>query len=174
MKKSGFTLLEVLIALVILTGGIMLLANSWSGNLFRIRKAGIYNNVGTLLERKIVELEAQYKDKPLTEVPETDSGDFGDDFPEYSWEMKSRDLKFPDLSAVIIGQEDGQRDENLISMIRQMTEILSKAIKEVQVTVTVKKNKKELKYSATNYIVDYNTALSSVPGGAGAPPAGGK
>src|ERR1700733_15151492 len=71
MKTKGFTLLEVLIAIAILAGGIMMLGTSWSGNLMRIRKSTLFNNVSSLLEKKRIEPEAEYKDKPFLEIPET-------------------------------------------------------------------------------------------------------
>ena len=92
MKSRGFTLLEVIIALFILTGSIIVIANAWSGNFMRIRKSNMYNNVATLLERKMAEMDAKYRDKPVTEIPESEAGDFENDYPNYRWEMKSRDL----------------------------------------------------------------------------------
>jgi general secretion pathway protein I len=167
-SPKGFTLLEVLIAIAILAGGIILLGNSWGGNLMRIRTTNLYSSVGTLLERKMVELEAEYRDKPMTEVPETREGDFGSEagLGNYKWRMKSRDLKFPDLTAVIVGK-DGGADEMLIQMIKQMTDILSKSIKEIKVTIVVKTPKKEMEFSATDYLIDYNTGLAGIPGGGG-------
>ncbi len=169
--NKGFTLLEVLIAVAILASGIILLGTSWSGNLMRLRKSNLYSNVSALLERKIVELESEYRDKPLGEIPESREGDFGSDFPDYKWKMKSRDLKFPDLSAVIVGKDGA--DETLLSMVRQMTDVLSKAIKEIKVSVLVKAKKKDLEFSATDYIIDYSAGIGGVTGAAGGAPAPG-
>lgn len=160
---KGFTLLEVLIALVILAGGLLVLNSSWSTNSLRMRKANIFNNSATLLQKKMVETEALYAGKPLEEIPEEESGDFGTDHPTYRWELKSRELEFPDLSALIIGE--GEADETLLSMIRQMTELISKSVKEVKVTVFVKTNKKEVSFSATTYFVDYSKEIG-LPGAA--------
>ena len=72
MKNRGFTLIEVLVALFILTGGILVLANAWSGNFMRMRKSAMFNDVATLLERKMVETEAKYKSKQLAEIPDAE------------------------------------------------------------------------------------------------------
>lgn len=151
----GFTLLEVLIALFILSGAIIVVASSWSGNFMRIRKSNMYNNVATLLEQKMVELEAKYKDKPIAEIPESEGEGFGNDYPQYRWEMKSRELKLPDLTPMLVGQEDGA-DETLISTMKQLTEYLGKVIKEVKVSIFVKSGSREVEFSATQYFVDYS------------------
>lgn len=168
-KANGFTLIEVLVALMIVAAAIMASASLWSGNFAVMRKSALNYDVATLLERKMVEIEAKYKDKPLTEVPESEEGDFGTDAPNVRWEMKSRDMEFPDLSALMMGQEE-KPDEMIISMIKQMTEYLSKVVKEVKVSVFIKRNKREIEFSATQYFVDYTKEF----GGAGAGTEGGQ
>lgn len=169
---KGFTLIEVLVALFILTGAILVIANTWSGNFMRMRKATYLNDAATLLERKMAETEGKYKDKPIGEILEEDEGDFGKDHPNYRWAMKSRDLKLPDLSPLMIGQGQ-EADETMIAMIKQMTEFLSQAIKEVKVSIFLKRGNKELEFFATQYFVDYNKEFAmGGPGGApAAPPA---
>ncbi len=153
-KNAGFTLLEVLVSLIILAGSIIALNMAWGGNFLRLRKANMYNNVATLLERKMAEVEAKYKDKPLSEIPEEESGDFENDYPQYRWTMQSREVEFPDLTPLLVAQEDGA-PETLISMIKQMTEYLNRVIKEVKVTIYVSSRGKEVEFSATQYFVDY-------------------
>lgn len=178
-KANGFTLIEVLVALFILTGAILVIANTWSGNFMRMRKSVYLNDAATLLERKMAEIEAKYKNKALSEIEEEAEGDFGKDYPQYRWAMKSKDLKLPDLSPLIIGQGQ-EADETLLAMIKQMTELISKAVKEVKVSVFLKRGTKELEFSAAQYFVDYTQEFSlggagGLPGGAAAPaPSGGK
>jgi general secretion pathway protein I len=166
MGQKGFTLIEVLVALLILTAGIIVLSTSWSGNFMRIRKSALYNDVATLLQRKMVETEAKYRLK-IKEIPDEDEGDFGTDHPQYTWRLKSRDLKLPDISAVLMSQEE-HPDETMMAMLKQVSETLSKAIKEVKVSVIVKRNGKELEFAATEYFVDYaqDFSLGGVSGGA--------
>ncbi len=166
-RQGGFTLIEVLIALFILAGGIVVLASAWSGNFMRIRKSGMYNDVATLLERKMLETEAKYKNKQTSEIPEDDAGDFGADYKQYRWTMKAKDLKFPDLSPLLTSQEGGA-DETLLSMIKQMTEYLNQTIKEVKVSIFFKSPKgKEVEFSAVQYIINYDKDFGGLPAGAG-------
>ena len=169
--QNGFTLIEVLIALMIVAAAIISAASLWSGHFMRIRKSALQYDVATLLERKMVEIEAKYKDKPIEEIPESESGDFGSEFAQYKWRMESRELELPDLTSVLVGREEGA-DEMLISMMKQMTEFLSKAIKEVKVTVLVTRNKRELEFSASQYFVDYTKEFAGVGGGVGGGGAG--
>ena len=167
-NESGFTLIEVLVALFILTGAILVIANTWSGNFMRMRKSTYLNDAATLLSRKMVETEAKYKEKQIGEIPEEDGGDFGKEYPQYHWKLKSKELKLPDLTPLIVGQADGG-DETLIAMIKQTTEFLSKAIKEVKVSIFLKRGGKELEFSAVQYIIDYNKEFSLGGLGGGAP-----
>jgi general secretion pathway protein I len=167
-SQRGFTLIEVLVALMIVAAAIMASASLWSGNFTVMRKSALNYDVATILERKMVEIEAKYKDKPLTEVPDEEEGDFGSDFPQFRWKMKSREMEFPDLGPIIASQNE-EPNEMLVSMIKQMTEYLNKAIKEVQVSVFVKRGKREMEFSATQYFVDYTKEFAGAAGEGGTP-----
>ncbi len=165
-NQAGFTLLEVLVAIGILVGAIIVVSNTWGGNMMRVRKSNLYNNAAVLLERKVVEMRAKYKDKALAEIPEEESGDFGTDNPLYRWTFKTQEFKMPDLSAVLISQEQG--DANLLSMIKQTQDFISQSVKEGTVTIFVKTPKKDVEFSVTTYFVDYNQELAIGGGGGGA------
>lgn len=165
MKKNGFTLIETIMAMVILSSGIMLLANSWSGSFMRVRKTQLSTEVSALLERKMVEVELEYTGKPLDSIPEESEDDFGSDYPQYSWKMSSKEFEVPDVSATLTAQAGGA-DEMALTVMKTLTEHLSKSIKEVKVTVIYKGSKKPMEFSATQYFVDYDKELPlpSIPG----------
>ena len=172
-SNSGFTLLEVLVALAILASGLVVLNSAWSGNTLRIRKVNLYQNVSTLLERKMVELEAKYKAKPFNEIPEEEEGDFGEDFPLYTWKLKTRDMEMPDLTGALTPPGEAL-DENLRLMIKTMTESISKSVKEVKVSVFVKhKGGKDVEFSLTTYFVNWSFDLGLGGAGGASPPASG-
>src|SRR5262249_1056827 len=135
--------------------------------------ATLYNNVAMLLERKVVEIGAEYKDKPFDEIVDKD-GDFGSDLPQYHWSFKTKEFVMPDLSSALLGK-DGVKDEMLLTFVKQDTEFISKSIKEGTVTVFVKAGKNEVPFSVTTYFVDYSRELPlpGLPGGGGTNSGGG-
>lgn len=161
MKQNGFTLLETLIALVILVGGLALLVTSWSGSYMRLRKTQSTFEVSLLLEQKMGELEFEYRQLPLDSVPDEKEGDFGSEYPEYKWKMSSKKLEFPDLSGFTGTDNEGGDPMNAMIM-KQITNTLNKAIKEVSVTVifTPKSGAKPIEHTVTTYFVNYDTPLN--------------
>lgn len=162
--QKGFSLFETLIAMVILSTSILLLANSWSGSFLKLRKSQTSFEVTALIERKMAEVETKYRGKPLDDIPEEDEGEF-DDKAEFTWRLKSKKLDFPDFSSSLTAQEGGA-DQMLMMVVKQLTEGLSKAVKEVQVTVVYNppNAKKPLEFSVTTYFVDYTKDLGFKPG----------
>jgi len=163
MKKNGFTLIEVLIATVIMAGAIMVLANSWSGNFMRVLNARINNNLANLLERKITEYEVLAKEKPQNEIPESEAGDFGPKFPGYRWEMSSQPFEMPDITGTLSSREGGV-DEMTLMIVRTTRDYIKESAKEIQVSVYYKpQNGRELQHSATTYLVDFTKEVP-IPG----------
>lgn len=165
MRNKGFTLLEVLIAMMIMAAGIILLTQSWGSSYNRLRKTQWNVEVAALLERKMAEVDMKYRGKPIDSIPEEEEDEF-EGYPEYSWKLTSQKFEMPDLTAILIGQEGGV-DQMMMTLMKQFSEHLSKSIKEVKVTVIHKIKDKEFEYSATLMFVDYDKQLPlpSIPGG---------
>lgn len=161
MKKNGFTLLETLIALVILVGGLALLVTSWSGSYMRLRKTQTTFEISLLLEQKMGELEFEYRQLPLESIPDDKDGDFGQEYPEYKWKMSAKKLEFPDLSGFTGG--DNSNSDPMGSMVmKQITKTLNQAVKEISVTVifTPKSGAKSIEHTVTTYFVNYDVPLN--------------
>lgn len=153
--------------MIILSAGVMLLAQSWSSSFNRIKKTQKNVEVAALLERKLAETDMKYRGKSIDSIPETDGDDF-EGFPEYSWKMESKEFEMPDLTSILIGREGGV-DQMMMTLMKQFSEHLSKSIKEVKITVVYKTKGKEFTYSATMLFVDYDKQLPlpAIPGGMG-------
>ena len=156
----GFTLMEVLVALAILAGAMVVVSSSWSGNFLRVRKSNLYNNVAFLLESKMSEIQAKYYGLPLEEIPEQESGDFGADYKQYRWEFATQEFEMPDLSSALIKDRDGA-SEMLLTVMKNTQEYISKSVKEGTLTVFVKGGaKNEVSFAVTTYFIDYDKELS--------------
>lgn len=169
MKKyfKGFTLLETLVAMMILSFALIVISSTWGGNVLRLRKARLFNEVTFLLQQKMTEMELKYRNAPLEKIDEESAGDFGKDFPDYSWEFKSQEFVMPDLASLLTSEKDRVSDMET-TIVKQLTEVLSKSIKEIKVTVIVTKKAKELqRFSLTSYLVDFNKEITLSPGGSG-------
>ena len=51
-KKTGFSLIEILMALVILAGSSIIISRIWSGNKQRVGKISDYHTISRLMEKK--------------------------------------------------------------------------------------------------------------------------
>lgn len=162
--RRGFTLVEIMIAMLILGSGIMLLVNSWSGSFMRVRKTQINTEVAALLERKMVELEIKYRGKPLESIPEEEEDDFGAEAKGYRWKMTSQEFELPDLSAGLTSR-DGGANQMLLTIMKTMTEHLKKTVKEMKVSVFYKPptGGKELEFSVSTLYINYDKEIP-IPG----------
>lgn len=168
-RSSGFSLIEVIIAMVILSSGIILLVSSWANSYKRINKTQTQFELAALLERKMVEIRKEYDGKPIDTIDEEKADDFGDEYPQYSWKMKSQELEFPDLTALLVSKDGGATQE-LLALVKTMTEHFNKSVREVKVTVMYKPKdnpKKQIDYSVSTYFVDFDKEIA-LPGLAGA------
>lgn len=163
-SRFGFSLIEVILALMVMASGLFILMNAWAGTYSRLKKTQVQVQIVALLERKVSEIQREYKGKPLDSLPEEKADDFGSDVPGYSWKLKTRKLEIPDLTATLVGR-DGGADQNLLAMMKMFTDHLSKSVVEAQVTVIYKdkSRKKPFSVDVTFYFVDYDRPLP-VPG----------
>ncbi len=164
-STQAFTLIEVVLAMMIMASGLFILATTWGGTYGRLRKTKIQVEMAALLERKVFEIEREYKNKSLDSIPEEKEDNFGEDLPEYSWKMTTQKLEFPNLASVLESQQDGVKTD-LASLMKLFTEHLSKSVKEIKVEITYKDKKKPLKVDLVFYMIDYDRPLP-IPGGAG-------
>ena len=81
-EPAGFTLLEVMVAMAIIAIALTAVFGSQSQSLTLASEAKFSTTAAFLAQSKMAEIEAQ-KPEDLT----SDSGDFGEDFPGYLWEL---------------------------------------------------------------------------------------
>lgn len=157
-QKKAFTLLEVVLALMVMASGLFILTNSWASTYSRLRKTQIQVQMAALLERKVTEIEREYKNKSLESIDDEKEDDFGSELPQYSWKMKSKKFEMPDLTALLTSQKGGA-DANMIALTKTYTEFISKSAKEVHISVIYKEGKKPIVADVTIYMMDFNRTL---------------
>lgn len=159
-KNSGFSLLEVMIATAILAMGIMTLQSSWSGSIRAVNKSRGIQTAAMLLKNKITEIEVKYR-HDVANLPDEEEGNF-ENYEGYRWTMKSAAFVPPDFAAIL--QQDGGQDVALLDIMKKMTSIFEKSLKEMKVTVFYKIGDKEIEYSATTMFVDWDQPIDLMGG----------
>ena len=93
--NSGFTLLEVLIALAVMAVVLVSVYRLHSQTLSMTTANRFYTQAPMLAQSKMALLEASN-----SEIISGDSGDFGDKFPGYSWEVATEEVSSEALGEV--------------------------------------------------------------------------
>ena len=94
-RSPGFTLLEVMIAISIIAIALTAVLGSQSQSLSMASEAKFSTTAALLAQHKMAELELE-DPQDLT----SDSGDFGEDFPNYQWEVTVSNAIFPGAEEV--------------------------------------------------------------------------
>jgi general secretion pathway protein I len=110
--RTGFTLLEVMVALAVLAGSLMAVAEL-SGNALRNYAYGRDLSVATLLARgKMAELTEKFDDSGFTDFDQKEDGSFSDEGqPRFRWALDLRkptsELTAEQILAIFLGGGDG-------------------------------------------------------------------
>ncbi len=175
LNHRGFSLLEVLVALTVIAGALLVVSMAWSTSNMRMKKMKINHQVAYLLDLKVAETVRRYRNE-ISMLPEDDTGDFSalsNDYKEYTWKLHSKKFELPDL-APLLAQQKGPPNPMLTMVLEQMTDYFNQAVKELTITVSYNLKKTSISYSASTFLVDYNQPLPMPSlGGAGGIPGGG-
>ena len=86
-KSFGFTLLEVMVAMAIIAIALTAVLGSQSQSISLAAEAKFGTTAALLAQSKMAEMEFEDPDN-LT----SDAGDFGEDFPDYRWNVQLNDV----------------------------------------------------------------------------------
>jgi len=95
IHEKGFTLLEVMIAMSILAITLVVVFQSQSQSISMAGRARFETTASLLAQSKMAEIEAANPENVVS-----DSGDFGDDFPDYSWQVDVMETEIDVLKKV--------------------------------------------------------------------------
>lgn len=166
---AGFTLLEVLIAMAIMTVMFASILSVQSGSINAANRARTMNTVAMLARRKVTETELAVQNKQFDEVKEEEEGAFDAPFADYRWKSEVKKLEFPQLRLGVAapGQDDpaggggstGQTDVQEI-IAKALAKYLTESVRELRVTILWKVEKVDRTFTVTSYWVDLTRALS--------------
>ena len=97
-SDSGFTLLEVVIALTIMILAFASIIMVESNSLNATTRARQMNIVAMLARNQMAELEYKVEGKTFEEFKKTDGGTFAAPYTDYRWTTEIKELEFPNLA----------------------------------------------------------------------------
>ncbi len=106
-QKNGFTLLEVITAVLIMSIVLVSVYKMHSQSITMNTEARFYTQAPMLAQGKLAELETSSEDEIAG-----DSGDFGENFPGYTWSVTVDDVDIEALGEI---SEDLQRIDVTVS-----------------------------------------------------------
>lgn len=165
-NQSGFTLLETLIALAIMVVAFSAILMTESGSLNITEKAKNINTITMLAKNKLIETELLIEGKSFSEIKDEEIGEFPEPYLDFTWSRKIKEIEFPNLNISPSASTEGEESESSNSdsstdtMTKLLTSFLSKAIREVTVSVIMKKGKGTQEFSVSMYWVDLNHEFS--------------
>jgi prepilin-type N-terminal cleavage/methylation domain-containing protein len=155
IANAGFTLLEVLIAMSIMMVSFGAILAIESSAITTTNRAKQMNTVSMLLKNALSQVELEIEGKTFEEVQKEKSTAFEAPFADYNWSWKVKEIEFPNLVPTS-GEDQSGESQGSEQLGRLVTQFLSKAIREVEVSVSWTKSDKKQSVSATTYWVNLN------------------
>jgi general secretion pathway protein I len=161
-RNGGFTLLEVMIAMVIMTMAFSAILTSQSGSIQLTIKTKEMNIAGWLARNKMVESEHLYEGKAFDELPKgPEIKKFDAPFERYSWKREIREIKFPDITQQAAkSDKEGGIPEAVRILAKTMTKYLNNAVRELVITVSWPRGDGEQEMTVTTYLIDLNAEFN--------------
>lgn len=171
-KSAGFSLVEVLGAMMILSIALVALMENQSSSLQLTKKSLLLDQATSLAQGKMAELTVQANSRSFAEFPETGEGEFEDEgLQRFSWRYQTQPVEAPDFAAmakVAMGSDESDTaSEGNASMLdgplKSVTEAWSKALLQLRVEILWKEGNSEKSYAVVTHLVD-EQAASNIAG----------
>lgn len=159
LNQSGFTLLEIMIAVGIIAIGIGAILVAENNSLDVTVRAKRMTTVAMLAKNALIQAEREIEGKTFDETKKETSGTFEAPFAEYKWERKINEITFPNIMDQASAEQKEGVDENTTRVVKLATKYLSKASREVVITIKWVEKKEEQKFTVSQYWVDLNHAF---------------
>ena len=160
---EGFTLLETMIAMAIMMIAFASILMVESSSINTSAKAKQMNVVARLAKNKMIESEFDYEGKTFDEYKKEDGGVFPEPDQDYTWTREVTEVTFPDFSSGAAKKEasggassEAGGSEQADMLAKLMTQFLSKAVREVTVTISWKRGDGTQSFAVSTYWVNLN------------------
>lgn len=157
----GFTLLEVLAAVIILSTTIIALSQNQTQSMQLIQTAQYYDKALFLAQSKMAEIDRSIQEKGLSALKDEEKGEFDQEtYPGYTFFIKKEKIPVPDfakLMSMTSGDEvpeDDQESSGFEGPLKMITELWGKAIRQVTVEVTWKVRSSQQSYDLVTHYVE--------------------
>jgi len=94
-KTNGFTLMEIMIAMAILAIALVAVFQLQSQSISMSTDSRFMTTAALLAQSKMVEVEAG-----STVANKSEDGDFGPDYPQYTWHLEASDTQLPQFKKI--------------------------------------------------------------------------
>lgn len=155
--KKGFSLVEVLAALLIFSALISIVVQISYGNSRRLNQARQLEKIASLLELKMRELEEEFSLEKVIQLAREDEGEFLNE-EGYFWTYQTQPLPLPSTEIVLslIKLPNTEINRQMIQIFR---DVLTQTVIEMKLTVYYEgKGKKRFQSSLVSYFVNYEDA----------------
>lgn len=162
-NNLGFTLIEVLVALVIIVISFVAITNSIIYSQMNSQKSRKSIIASFLASEKLAEVNMKYSALPIKEIPQKESGIFPKPNDTFSWEVKSQPFEYDlaGLAETFFNKEEA-KSEQLQSILSNMSNALKESIKEVTVTIHWSTMKIPRNFSLTTHFIDKQLQVPSL------------
>jgi general secretion pathway protein I len=100
-RTAGFTLVEVMFALAILAGALILLLQGAAANVASTQRSQMLSAATELARGKMYDIEEKLLEEGFQNLDQTEEGDFDDEgWEQITWEAEITKIKLPNLGAM--------------------------------------------------------------------------
>jgi prepilin-type N-terminal cleavage/methylation domain-containing protein len=158
-NRTGFTLLEVMIAVGIIAIGIGAILVAQNNSLDVTVRAKRMTTVAMLAKNALIQAEREIEGKTFDETKKEAGGTFDSPYADYKWERKINEITFPNIMEQASAEQKEAMDQNTERVVKLATKYLSKASREIVITIKWIEKKEEQKFVVSQYWVDLNHAF---------------
>jgi type II secretion system protein I len=160
-KQLGFTLLEVMIAVTIMTVAFAAILSSQSSSIILTMKTKEMIIAEWLANNVINETDLLYSTKSFSELPKEELAAFPAPFERFTWKREVKELKFPELNFSTNQDDKQQGQTDTLRMLTQMiTKYLNESVRELVVTISWERGKQTYNVKVSTYLVNLNSEFN--------------